>query len=521
MVSLITISILLLASLALAVLRVVRPAFSYSWLIAVLGVLLAWISIFFWPMDMPRSFDLLRWTPENLYSVSPGFTVDSVAWFYSLALLSTAVAVILTAPAQSTGLSTTAWIGTLGLTILGLVAFMAANPLTLVLIWMALDLAEMANTLRLSQTAAMSEQTVVAFTTRMLGTGFMLWASVERSPLTFSSEPAFTTSLYLLLAAGLRLGVLPLHLPYGGELGLRRGLGTSLRLTAAAASLVSLARIPIRMEDPVWAVGLMCLVVLAAVYGAWKWLTASNELSGRPYWLIGMAALSIAAALRGNSAGSAAWGGALLFFGTFSFLYSARDWRYTLAFIILGLAQLGLPFTLTATIWQGDLPFLWFFWPFYLAAQIFLAVGYVRHLMRPAENVQDLPRWAQAAYPLGFIFPGLSLLVLGLWGWDGALRLGLWQPGLGGVLLSFGAFFLFRRVPRLLPVENPDSVVVERRRPSWLVLMQRAAGNLFWAVYRGLRQFFEYISNLLEGEGGLLWTLLLLVLLLSLIRGGW
>ncbi len=36
--------------------------------------------------------------------------------------------------------------------------------------------------------------------------------------------------LLLIVAAGLRLGVLPVHLPYNSESSLRRGLGTMLRL---------------------------------------------------------------------------------------------------------------------------------------------------------------------------------------------------------------------------------------------------------------------------------------------------
>ena len=49
--------------------------------------------------------------------------------------------------------------------------------------------------------------------------------------------------LSLLIAVGLRLGVLPLHIYYLHEPPLRRGLGSMLRFVPAAASLVLLARI--------------------------------------------------------------------------------------------------------------------------------------------------------------------------------------------------------------------------------------------------------------------------------------
>ena len=53
-----------------------------------------------------------------------------------------------------------------------------------------------------------------------------------------------SAGLYLVAAAGLRLGVFPLHLPYTSEATLRRGIGTSLRLVSAVSSLVLLAHIP-------------------------------------------------------------------------------------------------------------------------------------------------------------------------------------------------------------------------------------------------------------------------------------
>jgi len=45
---------------------------------------------------------------------------------------------------------------------------------------------------------------------------------------------------------------------------------------------------------------------------------------------------------------------------------------------------------------------------------------------------------------------------------------------------------------------------------SWLY-------QLFWGVYRLVGRFLALINLILEGEGGILWTILLLTLLLSLL----
>jgi len=95
---------------------------------------------------------------------------------------------------------------------------------------------------------------VIGFLIRAAGIVLVLLAQVigstDGKPVDFASMPS-QAGLLLLAAAGLRLGVLPVHLSYDSESSLRRGLGTMLRLVSAAASLVLLAHIPTgSLESP-------------------------------------------------------------------------------------------------------------------------------------------------------------------------------------------------------------------------------------------------------------------------------
>jgi len=110
-----------------------------------------------------------------------------------------------------------------------------------------------------------------------------------------------------LIAAGLRLGVLPLHLPYGKENVVRRGFGTSLRLVSAAASLILLARIPAESLHSVISPYLLILAGITALYAGWMWLRSSDEILGRPFLVLCMASLAVADSLRGNPTGSLGW----------------------------------------------------------------------------------------------------------------------------------------------------------------------------------------------------------------------
>jgi len=518
---LITLLLFVLAIATIVILRFVRSMLSYAWLAAALGGLISWMSVFLWQLDMPRQFSPSLWTPLTLFSTSPEWMVDSYSWLYALALVTLAGAVILTSPARtSLTVNTAAWAGSLALTVLALLAVLADNPLTLVLVWTAIDIAEFFNTLRASDSPSLSERAVISFSIRGAGTVCALWASVVNTSSggTFLFENVSTqTGMFLLLAAGLRLGVLPLHLAFRSEPTLRRGFGTTLRLTTAATSLILVSRLPFSSMDLRLVPYLLLLVGFAAFYGGWKWFSARDELGGRPYWIIGMSALSLAATLRGNSAGSAAWGTAMLLFGGISFLYSARHVWFTRILAGLGILLLGLPFTLTATGWAGNFPWPVIFWPLFGGAHFLFVAGYIRHLFSAGEiPFSGLPTWAQTAYPIGLGLLVVTIIVTGLWGWVGAFQIGFWIAPTVLLVLSglLGlAAWRFRRY-----ISIPEFLTSETRVSRFGVMQDFMARGL-WTIYRILGRLFGYIANLLEGDGGLLWTLVLLVLVVTILQG--
>lgn len=517
---LITLGLLILATAIMLGLRLSRSSSSYSWLTSTLTGLLAWASILAWQLDLPKRIAPSLWAPASLFHSSPELLAEPYAWLYAICLTALAAAVIVTSPAREPSvINPASWAASLALTALGLLAILADNPLTLVLCWTAIDLVEFINTLRTSDSPSVSERAVVSFSVRVLGTGMVLWASVlsANNGQTLLFENAGPKEgIFLLLAAGLRLGVLPLHLTYRSEPMLRRGFGTLLRLMTAATSLILLARLPIS-AIPVGAIPyLLLLVVLAALYGGWMWLFASDELNGRPYWIIGMSALSLAAALRGSPTASTAWGAALLLFGGISFLYSARQVWIGRLLAVLGILMLGLPFSLTASGWSGDFPWPVLFWPLFLLSHLLLVAGYVRHLLRSGESsYTQLPTWAQSAYPLGLGLLGLTALLVSLWGWPGARQTGSWiiaivlvaVAGLAG--LGVWRFRRFSPAGISLPLGSQTS-----RLADLFDLLAR----LFWIIYRLTARLLGTVNNMLEGDGGLLWTLLLLVLFITIFR---
>jgi hypothetical protein len=406
--------------------------------------------------------------------------------------------------------------GTLILTSLGVLAVVADNPLTLVLIWAAIDLSELVAEMRIMEDPKLSERAVIAFASRTTGTLILLWAGMvsmaNNQALSFRSALP-QVGLYLVLAAGLRLGVLPLHLPYPSESSLRRGFGTGLRMISVASSLILLARIPADSLNSPFVPYLLILTSLAGAYGGWMWLRAPDELTGRPFWIIGMSSLAVAAALRTNPTGAAAWGCAIVLSGSALFLSSEQNKWLVRALFVGAWGISSLPFSLTATGWNSGASgswLSWLAWPLLILAHAMLIAGFLRHSQRTTTRTsnEDQPIWARNVYPIGIsLLLGMTVL-LGLFGWNGSLQLGNLFVGLPVSLLALGLLSLTPRLRILNPVR---AHWVRPVNASWLDRIYQ----VIWNLYRQLRQLSDGISNVLEGEGGIMWTLLFLVLFIS------
>ena len=513
-----TVLFLFTVALVLVLLHWMRPDFRYTWLIAAAGSLASWSSVLAWQFRLPLGFQLPRWEPVSLFLESLSFTADTLTWPFAFSVSTLILAMVLTAVARENFPAPIPWAAALVLGGLGLLAVLADNPLSLLMIWSAIDLVELIAQLRSVDGPQPSERVVIAFSTRIAGTGALLWANMVSisagTPLNFQNAPP-QAGLYLLLAAGLRLGVLPLHLPYASESAIRRGFGSALRLISAASSLILLARIPSISVVSFFTQFLLSFVTLVAIYASWMWLRAPDELTARPFWLIGLASLAMASALRGNPVGAAAWSCSLILSGGALFLSSAHHTWLSRALWIGMWGITALPLSMTATGWASGAPSFWPVWPFLLLAQALLLAGYLRHTTRPIlrVNLETLDRAAFYVYPLGIGILLAAVLLLGFWGWEGALQIGAWFPAILGVLLGALTVWLTPRLRVLTPL-----------RAHWVQPAAASGMSWFfrglWGIYRLLGRLSNSFSTILEGDGGVIWTLLFLVLFISLLSQG-
>jgi hypothetical protein len=255
----------------------------------------------------------------------------------------------------------------------------------------------------------------------------------------------------------------------------------------------------------------MALTLIPAIYAGWMWLRSSDELNGRPYWVLGISSLAILSALSGNPIGAVVWGCALILVGGAMFLTSVQN-NWLNRILLIGTFSLStLPFSLTASAWSGNLGF---FIPFVILAQALMMAGFIRHTLHPSGNdsFNEEASWMRVTYTIGIVLLILIQLLLGFSGWDSSLRIGAWLQAIIASVLTLVLVWASRRFRIFKPV-----------RAHWVSSSESRLGNFYqglWSIYYFLGRVSRIITQTLEGEGGIMWTLLFLVLFVSLLVQG-
>ena len=195
------------------------------------------------------------------------------------------------------------------------------------------------------------------------------------------------------------------------------------------------------------------------------------------------------------------------------FLSSEQN-RWLLRALFIGAWGISsLPFALTATGWNSSIPnslLTWLAWPFLIVAHAMLIAGFIRHSQRTVTHVsnEDQPIWAKNVYPIGIALLLGTTILLGLFGWSGTLQLGNWPVAWIVMLLAIGLRSLTPRLRILNPVR---AHWVRPTQASWLDWAYEA----LWNLYRQLGRASNAFTTLLEGESGIMWTILFLVLFIT------
>jgi hypothetical protein len=141
-----------------------------------------------------------------------------------------------------------------------------------------------------------------------------------------------------------------------------------------------------------------------------------------------------------------------------------------------------------------------------------LLAGYLWHAIRSEQPLTGVERWVMVVYPWGLSLLPLVQLLLSWWGqftgvpakWTDTNTI-LVLPSI--ITLGLAAL-MFMGLRKGLAI--PDGV----QTALDTIFSLRWYYHFLRSGFRSLGSAFGFLSNVLEGEGGILWALLLMILLL-------
>lgn len=522
--------LLWLPATVLAISQAIKPNFARSWAIAITGAALAWLGTFFLRLYLPLELELIRWLPESFYHSAIAFRVDYINWPYMAAILTLCVAVILTDSSRVANNTTpTNWSAALSLTGLNLISVMAKGPLTLAIAWAITDLVELSYVLTLLSSPGSKGKVASVYGARLISTFALVAATAIGWQVTvgldFAQIPP-TASLLFLIAAGLRLGVLPMNLLVQKIPELRRGTDLLLRFSPVASALVLIAHLP--SEFLVLNQNLVSVIriftIMAALYTSAMWLTRANADEGRPYWIAALSAFALISAQNGEPANSRVWGLALILTGSVLFLFDPpiRRIRFIPLLGLIGLS--GLPYTLAASGWSAIMGVgVNLSGVLMIICHAMLVGGYLRYIFEADSTVTGLEKYARITFPLGLILIIQTLLLLNLVGWPGVLTIGVWwgsAASLGLVLVGalttskLGLRFTSDSFKEKIPFYRIGHQILNAVRVVFSLEWVYSTAKWLYARFRDIAGFFRQV---LEGEAGVLWSIFFLLVMAILI----
>jgi hypothetical protein len=195
---------------------------------------------------------------------------------------------------------------------------------------------------------------------------------------------------------------------------------------------------------------------------------------------------------------------------------------------LLGLIGISaLPFTLSAGGWDGLLTGKFTLSAvFLLLSHALLLLGFLRYSFEISGTVTGLEKHARITYPLGLILIVQTIIIIGLAGWPGVLTAGKWWASLVSLALTGLGAGLYLKLAAKLPLASVATNLPLYRFWTLLLKSFQQFLSLQW-LYKALAWLMgqfgalaALLNRVLDGEGGILWSLVFLAVLITLFLSG-
>ena len=524
MLILVPILVYLVAAIALVILHFWRPRPGIAWSIAAVTSLLVWSIVLALRLFIPNSITLGAASSLVSFSFLSTFILDKVSWPFSWALSASLLAWIFTSITewtQNSSIQKSWWLWPAGLFFgsICLEGVMAGNLNTLIFTWAAMDLFF----LFIFLIPNPSNQAVLyAFGTRAIGLFTAIGAAYTALGGTPLSFPLINVqaNTFLFIGAFIRLFSVVFSSYIASPSSQRNDLLIVSEISLITTSLVVFSRSTSIGYITAFVPFMTLLAVIMAVTGGFFFTGSNLEIRKRLYWYVALVGIVTVAAVKLLTEASIAWGLALILSGSLLIFHRKKILDYYFLFVMGLIGFSALPFT---PAWQGiqifpeignlfQSGFLWV--PVQIGFSLLIS-GYFITIYTPRPMIEGAERWNRIVYPIGLFFLPFTQIVILLIG----------QPGLLNDLQAFPQL-TYLWVNLLIAIVSFFLIVSILRFPgltNWLTRLQNQISvfslirNLLTFLQMVIQRIVHLFDMLFEGEGGILWTILFLLLLLALL----
>jgi len=530
--------VLLVAALFIFLINRSRSNIGAAWFAAILAGLFVWgwtISLYFRPdvqivsitetvPGISTEAGTIRFE-ENAY-----FVLDGISYPYMLAISSLLVILLLTAPSfMDPQIAPRLWLLYLLIEIIGYLSVSANNVSFIIYGWVIFDAIDLAAQYIQVRPERIRRGFLTAIGVRFVGT-LMAAASLALSYSELGRNSGNFISLragaYLFTACALRIGIIPISQPYTEMSASRVGLGTMLRLVSVLTVMPVLSRVPLGGLRPNLRLILSLASTIASLTGAVGWLLSENSFSGISYAALGICGIVFECALSRAQSVLILWGVSIALTCAPLSLYQIHNRFMNLLVFLVVLCFSGIPYMPNAAGWEGLMssPNLVQNIVFVLIVMILIA-GALIHIFRKGERkFSELEPWMRSVYPIGFIISIGTYVFISTTAFDTPFSMGVIPASSaalgGGIFLAL----LVKYMPASSRTQNAAAwgragMTLFWRGMQNLMDMNWLIGYLRW-FSKIFESFLRMVSTVLENNGGLIWELLILALLIVIAFGG-
>ncbi|MFC2028501.1 hypothetical protein ACFLTX_01095 [Chloroflexota bacterium] len=353
---------------------------------------------------------------------------------------------------------------------------------------------------------------VISLSTRLAGLLLLLWAvitNLSEGLSTAIQEIPSKTALVLIGAVILRIGIFT-NPQIGNKTDSNKSYFSISRSVHALSGLILIAYLPAGfIPQAIIPVAIIILGLLCIVSGL-AWFISGSSPSGWIYWIMGFTLLTLINSLAGNFDGNLPLLAVAILFGSLVTFNNNRISKRMWILILSLWALSTLPYSLSFGILPTEASALNYYYIPTILGYSLLVAGFINQITikKKRNTYPSQPRWITIMYWSGLILIIGTILIFGLnqgryygslqFSWMQFLPIGL--AAIFSILYS-GLIKTFNKINFQFP-----SIINRNQISSFL-----------WGFYNLIRRIINGINFILEGDGGILWSLVLLLLFITLL----